>query len=845
MDPTIHQELSDECGTLLLLHQLAQDQSERPTWHKYLTLTVRTLRKLLRLLNVLSNLIVYDIADTEQLGELGCVIIKIGQMAHTGFSSKHDLPQNLALGYTWLSSLSRINDLIKEIPHVKKAREGRSLETVLEEEGTGEIEYGRYSSSTIQLLSQPKVDLLNLQSRDTFLTKNPHPTIIPLGSSSQIQIVELPKDYKNGHVSLLAKSPKTQQFLYIPPASLSNTVSDKKIQEYITTKNIKGARRPAFFVTLESWREFKKVLPLIFCVLAETPAFNKVTTKPFHKEIMYQGDLVKSLDDVIVNTFNKSGIKSQCDNVLLRFNMYKGAVSANTGKNIPGMICEHIWNTYVDYFKKHRVLVESDRSEGVEFGSMLLHEVVRWHIKRCNLVRDELDTLRQEVNEYCDAFEKKVKEVDDRERTSGEANPGLAEFFRGVQSGQIRPILQSDGGMILVGDFRTSSLPSQQQEPQKLEGEDEEGIKKRREEEEAREQREERERQRVEELKKKREERERQRQQQEAEEALRRNEEAVRKLKSFEMLGGFNFGPEMMRKIDENERRRDEERERKGREERERKQREERERKAREERAQEERERKAQEERARRLKDELDKKLETRQGKQGQTLFKDYNQFIKMDLTEEISKLEANFKAAKKAADSTNTLDTKEILDYVKSHKYEIMESPVRVSQSQWDDVLLPYLNEVLNEIGADPNYTVDDFDAGVGEDEILGPEKRDEIAWRFVQHRKTTMLKALSRNTINTLFELVTDRITDSTGMLSPPGSLDLNLFYETSLEFFSWVILREKETHKRLRDQEQELIERLVRDEKKVRDNVLESVTVKKRSIEIDFEPRKKPRR
>ncbi|RCK63308.1 hypothetical protein Cantr_09669 [Candida viswanathii] len=334
MDPTIHQELSDECGTLL------------------------TLRKFLRPLNVLSNLRACDIANTEQLGELGGVIIKIGQMAHTGFSFKHDLPQSLALWYRWLTSLSRIIDLGKEIPHVRNATEGRSLEAVLEDDGTGEIEYGRYSSSTIQLLSEPK----------------------------------------------------THQFLYIPPASLSSSVSDKKVQEYITAMNIKGARWPVFFVTLESWREFKKVLPLIFCVLVETPAFNKVNTRPFRKEIMYQGDLVKSPDDVIVNTFNKSGIKSECDNVLLRFNMYKGAVSANMGKNIPGVICEHIWNTYVDHFKKHG----SKLSDGVDFGSVLLHEVVRWHIKRCNLVRDELDALRQEVNEYCDAFEKEMNEVDER-----------------------------------------------------------------------------------------------------------------------------------------------------------------------------------------------------------------------------------------------------------------------------------------------------------------------------------------------------------------------------------------------------------------------------------------------
>ncbi|RCK63421.1 hypothetical protein Cantr_09670 [Candida viswanathii] len=198
-----------------------------------------------------------------------------------------------------------------------------------------------------------------------------------------------------------------------------------------------------------------------------------------------------------------------------------------------------------------------------------------------------------------------------------------------------------------------------------------------------------------------------------------------------------------------------------------------------------------------------------------------------MDLTEESNKLEAKSRsAAKKVADSTHTLDAQEILDYIKSHNYEILESPVRG-------------------IDADSNYTADDFDAGIGEDEILGPEKRDEIAWKFVQHRKTVMLKVLSRKTITTLFKSVTARIIERRGTISPPGSLDLNLFYETSLEFFSWVMFRGKETHKRLRDQEQELIERLVRDEKKVRDSVLESVSVKKRGIEIDFEPRKRPRR
>ncbi|RCK64101.1 hypothetical protein Cantr_10728 [Candida viswanathii] len=197
----------------------------------------------------------------------------------------------------------------------------------------------------------------------------------------------------------------------------------------------------------------------------------------------------------------------------------------------------------------------------------------------------------------------------------------------------------------------------------------------------------------------------------------------------------------------------------------------------------------------------------------------EYRWFMDMDLRQEIRIVEEP---------PEDGISSQEIISYAQANNYEIGVGKIKVSSGQWRE-LLSYTHDIFARIESDPRYKVDEFVPDLS-------LSSDEIAHAFITHRKRMVNKMVGRPTVIVLYKYVMDCVVAKYAKLELPPfeKLDIDLDYEVSLEFYCWVMAREKYVTKELRRQELNVILEVDRAAARCRAEIIASLTPKRRHLE-----------
>lgn len=210
-----------------------------------------------------------------------------------------------------------------------------------------------------------------------------------------------------------------------------------------------------------------------------------------------------------------------------------------------------------------------------------------------------------------------------------------------------------------------------------------------------------------------------------------------------------------------------------------------------------------------------------------------YQKLMSLDLEEALNKL--IIKSDEKDEKELEPISIEEIFEYAKSKEFEISKGETQITNDQWEKIILPYLERTFQKIESDPNYTIDEFILQNDDDDNntkITPDRHDQIARNFIKYRNQTMSKVSSKLVASVLYEYVKNCIFERIKKfpLLKSNEDNLDIIYELGIKFYGWLANRERNVKENIRKQELKLLDRITRDEKKLKNRPLNT---RKRSI------------
>lgn len=353
--------------------------------------------------------------------KLACIIVQLlNKILEKGKNSVIESTLFLTYGFGLVESFKRLISVICEIPKVKEILDEGSM--VIKDY---ELEYNEFEddkSLPIRLFALPMVFLFNFDRLPSFINLNSNQKIVPVNSSltltnelsfkfSSILIVESTVQSPSEISSSLNNSIQSKQYLYIPPLSLTRSLTDEQVQAYISSKKMVKSDEYVLLLRAEIWEEFQNVLQLFFCTLAEMPDLNEVHTKYFQKELVIDNECIRSSEDLKASHLKQIDINEKCSEVIRQFKRYKHDIFSSIRENSPTVLYDFVWRNYFDDIRVFDLSMETNTKPSINFGDLLFFEIVRWYMQRRLNVRELLESMQAEVFDYCNELQAKVEQL--------------------------------------------------------------------------------------------------------------------------------------------------------------------------------------------------------------------------------------------------------------------------------------------------------------------------------------------------------------------------------------------------------------------------------------------------
>lgn len=422
MEREVEVTLYKEYGVLHLIHQLLKARQIEPPWYQYLEIIVGKIQSILILQTDISECKTNKKEDKlYELRKLACIIVQLlNKILEKGKNSVIESTLFLTYGFGLVESFKRLISVICEIPKVKEILDEGSM--VIKDY---ELEYNEFEddkSLPIRLFALPMVFLFNFDRLPSFINLNSNQKIVPVNSSltltnelsfkfSSILIVESTVQSPSEISSSLNNSIQSKQYLYIPPLSLTRSLTDEQVQAYISSKKMVKSDEYVLLLRAEIWEEFQNVLQLFFCTLAEMPDLNEVHTKYFQKELVIDNECIRSSEDLKASHLKQIDINEKCSEVIRQFKRYKHDIFSSIREHSPTVLYDFVWRNYFDDIRAFDLSMETNTKPSVNFGDLLFFEIVRWYMQRRLNVRELLESMQAEVFDYCNELQAKVEQL--------------------------------------------------------------------------------------------------------------------------------------------------------------------------------------------------------------------------------------------------------------------------------------------------------------------------------------------------------------------------------------------------------------------------------------------------
>ncbi|KAK6881102.1 hypothetical protein K4I79_005085 [Candida tropicalis] len=422
MEREVEVRLYKEYGVLHLIHQLLKARQIEPPWYQYLEIIVGKIQSILILQTDISECKTNKKEDKlYELRKLACIIVQLlNKILEKGKNSVIESTLFLTYGFGLVESFKRLISVICEIPKVKEILDEGSM--VIKDY---ELEYNEFEddkSLPIRLFALPMVFLFNFDRLPSFINLNSNQKIVPVNSSltltnessfkfSSISIVESTVQSPSEISSSLNNSIQSKQYLYIPPLSLTRSLTDEQVQAYISSKKMVKSDEYVLSLRAEIWEEFQNVLQLFFCTLAEMPDLNEVHTKYFQKELVLDNECIRSSEDLKASHLKQIDINEKCSEVIRQFKRYKHDIFSSIRENSPTVLYDFVWRNYFDDIRVFDLSMETNTKPSINFGDLLFFEIVRWYMQRRLNVRELLESMQAEVFDYCNELQAKVEQL--------------------------------------------------------------------------------------------------------------------------------------------------------------------------------------------------------------------------------------------------------------------------------------------------------------------------------------------------------------------------------------------------------------------------------------------------
>lgn len=422
MEREVEVRLYKEYGVLHLIHQLLKARQIEPPWYQYLEIIVGKIQSILILQTDISECKTNKKEDKlYELRKLACIIVQLlNKILEKGKNSVIESTLFLTYGFGLVESFKRLISVICEIPKVKEILDEGSM--VIKDY---ELEYNEFEddkSLPIRLFALPMVFLFNFDRLPSFINLNSNQKIVPVNSSltltnelsfkfSSILIVESTVQSPSEISSSLNNSIQSKQYLYIPPLSLTRSLTDEQVQAYISSKKMVKSDEYVLLLRAEIWEEFQNVLQLFFCTLAEMPDLNEVHTKYFQKELVIDNECIRSSEDLKASHLKQIDINEKCSEVIRQFKRYKHDIFSSIRENSPTVLYDFVWRNYFDDIRVFDLSMETNTKPSINFGDLLFFEIVRWYMQRRLNVRELLESMQAEVFDYCNELQAKVEQL--------------------------------------------------------------------------------------------------------------------------------------------------------------------------------------------------------------------------------------------------------------------------------------------------------------------------------------------------------------------------------------------------------------------------------------------------
>lgn len=422
MEREVEVRLYKEYGVLHLIHQLLKARQIEPPWYQYLEIIVGKIQSILILQTDISECKTNKKEDKlYELRKLACIIVQLlNKILEKGKNSVIESTLFLTYGFGLVESFKRLISVICEIPKVKEILDEGSM--VIKDY---ELEYNEFEddkSLPIRLFALPMVFLFNFDRLPSFINLNSNQKIVPVNSSltltnelsfkfSSILVVESTVQSPSEISSSLNNSIQSKQYLYIPPLSLTRSLTDEQVQAYISSKKMVKSDEYVLLLRAEIWEEFQNVLQLFFCTLAEMPDLNKVHTKYFQKELVIDNECIRSSEDLKPSHLKQIDINEKCSEVIRQFKRYKHDIFSSIREHSPTVLYDFVWRNYFDDIRVFDLSMETNTKSSINFGDLLFFEIVRWYMQRRLNVRELLESMQAEVFDYCNELQAKVEQL--------------------------------------------------------------------------------------------------------------------------------------------------------------------------------------------------------------------------------------------------------------------------------------------------------------------------------------------------------------------------------------------------------------------------------------------------
>lgn len=422
MEREVEVRLYKEYGVLHLIHQLLKARQIEPPWYQYLEIIVGKIQSILILQTDISECKTNKKEDKlYELRKLACIIVQLlNKILEKGKNSVIESTLFLTYGFGLVESFKRLISVICEIPKVKEILDEGSM--VIKDY---ELEYNEFEddkSLPIRLFALPMVFLFNFDRLPSFINLNSNQKIVPVNSSltltnelsfkfSSILIVESTVQSPSEISPSLNNSIQSKQYLYIPPLSLTRSLTDEQVQAYISSKKMVKSDEYVLLLRAEIWEEFQNVLQLFFCTLAEMPDLNEVHTKYFQKELVIDNECIRSSEDLKASHLKQIDINEKCSEVIRQFKRYKHDIFSSIREHSPTVLYDFVWRNYFDDIRVFDLSMETNTKSSINFGDLLFFEIVRWYMQRRLNVRELLESMQAEVFDYCNELQAKVEQL--------------------------------------------------------------------------------------------------------------------------------------------------------------------------------------------------------------------------------------------------------------------------------------------------------------------------------------------------------------------------------------------------------------------------------------------------